>query len=583
MLNRRDEMYFDFLVKIPEDTGKISLNRRNGTTYIEYTYGRRYVPEKKYNVPRRTTIGKMDLSDPTMMYPNPNFLKFFPEVALPEEKERSKRSSCLRIGSYILIKKIVLDYGLDEMMKRIIGKDSGLFLDLAAYSIISENNAGQYYPDYGYNHPLFTEKMRIYSDSKVSDFITRITSDQSIGFLNEWNARRDHREKIYISYDSTNKACQAGNIEIAEYGHSKDGKDYPIFNYSIAYDRENKEPLFYEEYPGSIVDTAQLQIMLDKAKGYGYKNCGFILDRGYFSKANIRFMDKNGFDFIIMVKGMKSLVRELILEKRGTFEEVRANSIRQYKTYGTTIERPLFASDEKNRYFHLYYSSQRHATEQELLEARIDRMKKNLKKIYGKVEELPREYQHYFKPFCFHEGQEDQLLQLAMEKTDVIEEEIHLCGYFCIVTSRKMTAKDALELYKSRDESEKLFKGDKSYLGNSAVRVQSDEAADAKIFIEFVALVIRNKIYTSLKDAVLEDDSRANYMNVPAAIKELEKIEMIRQNSGEYRLDHAVTATQKAILKAFQMDAAYIQKEAEKIREALLNEEEKECPDHARD
>ena len=49
-------MYFDFLVKIPENTGKISLNRRNGTTYVEYTYGRRYVPEKKYNVPQRTMI-----------------------------------------------------------------------------------------------------------------------------------------------------------------------------------------------------------------------------------------------------------------------------------------------------------------------------------------------------------------------------------------------------------------------------------------------------------------------------------------------------------------------------------------------
>ena len=133
-------MYFDFLVKIPENTGKISLNRRNGTTYVEYTYGRRYVPEKKYNVPQRTTIGKMEPSDPKLMYPNPNFLKYFPEVELPEEKDRSKRSSCLRIGSYILIRKLVADYGLDEMMKRIIGKDSGLFLDLAAYSIISENN-----------------------------------------------------------------------------------------------------------------------------------------------------------------------------------------------------------------------------------------------------------------------------------------------------------------------------------------------------------------------------------------------------------------------------------------------------------
>lgn len=565
-------MYFDFLVKIPEDTGKISLNRRAGTTYVEYTYGRRYIPEKRYNIPQRTTIGKMCQNDQTMMYPNPNFLKYFPEAELPEEKDRSKRSSCLKIGACTVIKKIIEDYKLDEMMKRIIGRDSGLFLDLAAYSIITENNAGQYYPDYGYNHPLFTDKMRIYSDSRVSDFITGITPDQSIGFLNEWNTSRDHREKIYISYDSTNKACQAGDIEIAEFGHPKDGKEYPVFNYSIAYDRNNKEPLFYEDYPGSIVDTAQLQAMLEKAKGYGYKNVGFILDRGYFSKENLRFMDKNGYDFVIMVKGMKSLIRDLILEKRGSFEEVRSNCIRQYKAYGTTIERTLYPSDDKNRYFHLFYSSQKHAFEQELLEAKIDRMKTSLRKVYGKVSEMDRSYAHYFKPIYYHEGEEDQILQLAQEKSEVIEEEIRLCGYFCIITSKKMSAKEALELYKSRDESEKLFKGDKSYLGNKAVRVQSDEAAAAKIFIEFVALVIRNKIYTSLKDAVLEDDSRANYMNVPAAVRELEKIEMIRQTDGEYRLDHAVTATQKTILKAFKMDAAYVQKEAGRIRAALKEE-----------
>lgn|GEM_PF-6107699 len=50
-------------------------------------------------------------------------------------------------------------------------------------------------------------------------------------------------------------------------------------------------------------------------------------------------MDNNGYDFVIMVKGMKFLVKELILEKRGTFEEVCANNIRQYKAYGTTIGR----------------------------------------------------------------------------------------------------------------------------------------------------------------------------------------------------------------------------------------------------
>ena len=566
-------MYFDFLIKIPENVKGISFNRRGDTTYVEYTYGRKYIPEKQYNIPQRTTIGKRDSPDQTMMYPNRNFIKFFPDIELPEFKNRSNRSGCLRIGSYAVIKKIIEEYGLNEMMARIIGKDSGLFLDLAAYSIITESNAGQYYPDYGYNHPLFTSEMKIYSDTKVSDFLSGITADQSIDFLNEWNASRNHNEKIYISYDSTNKGCQAGDVEIAEFGHSKDGKDYPVINYSIAYDGKNRIPLFYEDYPGSIVDVAQLQIMLEKVKSYGYKEAGFILDRGYFSEANLRFMDRNGFSFVIMVKGMKKLVQEIVPENRGTFEDVWSNSIRQYKTYGTTVKRLMFPTDKKERYFHLYYSSLKHAKEEESLENKIDRMKKSLEKVCGKARKMERSYEHYFEPIYYHEGQEDRILQCVREKEDVIREEIRHCGYFCIITSDEMSAKEALELYKSRDASEKLFRGDKSYLGNKSLRVYGEESAEAKIFIEFVALVIRNKIYTGLKDAVLEDDKKANYMNVPAAIKELEKIEMIRQADGCYKLDHAVTATQKTILKAFHMDGAYIKREAEKIRKILKGEE----------
>jgi len=58
-------------------------------------------------------------------------------------------------------------------------------------------------------------------------------------------------------------------------------------------------------------------------------------------------------------------------------------------------------------------------------------------------------------------------------------------------------------------------------------------------------------------------------MTVPAAIKEMEKIEMIRQLDGKYRLDHAVTATQKMILRAFGMDAKMIKSGAEAISAAL--------------
>lgn len=262
-------MYLNCRVKIPDTGGNISVKTINGTPYVYIETGRIYDKEKQYNIPKRTCIGKRDNEQPAFMYPNEKFLKFFPRELLPSEKEGRYRSGCLHIGPYLVIRKIIADYKLDEILARIIGKDAGLFLDLAAYSIITEDNAGQYYPDYAYNHALFTDNMRIYSDSKVSDFLQKVTIDQRIQFLNEWNAKRDHREKIYISYDSTNKKNQAGEIDIVELGHAKEGEETDIFNYAIAYDRNNREPLFYESYPGSIVDVSQLQHTLKKAKSYG--------------------------------------------------------------------------------------------------------------------------------------------------------------------------------------------------------------------------------------------------------------------------------------------------------------------------
>ena len=157
----------------------------------------------------------------------------------------------------------------------------------------------------------------------------------------------------------------------------------------------------------------------------------------------------------------------------------------------------------------------------------------------------------------------------AREKKDVIQRELRLCGYFVIVTSQKLTAAEALDLYCSRDGSEKLFRGDKTYLGNKSMRVYTDESTDAKIFVEFIALIIRSRIYTRLKEEVASMDGKSNYMTVPAALKELDKIEMVRGFDRIYRLDHAVTKTQKTILRAFGVDEGYIKERAKRISERL--------------
>ena len=411
--------------------------------------------------------------------------------------------------------------------------------------------------------------LSFFSDSKVSRFLRDISRDDSIEFQNAWNASRDHREKIYISYDSTNKHCQAGDVEIAEYGHEKERQKKPIFNYSIAYDKNNRLPLFYEAYPGSINDTSQLQNMLEKAKSYGYRNAGFILDRGYFSEPNIRFMDRNGFDFIIMVKGCKTLVNELVLRNKGNFEDEWENSIPYYDVNGITVEDYLFPADEKKRYFHIYYSDFRKARERANLQRMIREQKAALENLKGTEDKIDSRSIPYFDLIYHKDKDGKERLQFVRERKDVISRDIRLCGYFCIISSGKMTAAQALDLYKSRDASEKLFRGDKSYLGGRSIRTCHDEPTYSKIFIEFVALIIRNKIYTCLTDRMKEIHKKKNYMTVPAALKELDKIELIRQADGIYKLDHAVTATQKDILQAFNLTATNVRKEAEKIGREL--------------
>ena len=560
-------MYLNCLVKIPEAPGKIVCQKKGETTYVYFETGRTYDPEKQYTAPKRATIGKLSKADPDMMQPNENFLKFFPEEPLPEEQDRTARSSCIRIGSWIVLRKLVEDTGISEILDKYMQpKDKGMLLDLAAYSIIMENNAAQYYPDYAYNHPLFTQDMRMYSDSKVSEFMKTLDRELSISFLNDWNESRDHREKIYISYDSTNKNCQAGDIDLLEFGNAKEDMNVPIFNYSVAYDTDNRVPLFYERYPGSINDVSQLQFMLDKAQSYGYRKVGFILDRGYFSQKNIEYMDKCGYSFIIMVKGMAALARQIIQENKGTFEEEWANAVPDYDVYGKTVKRRLYVTDSKDRYFHLYYSSVRAADEKKDFENKIVAMKDFLMANTNKARKFGPAYERYF---YLHYSEDGETFLYPEENTKAISEELKLCGYFSIVTSENMKAKEAIALYKSRDASEKLFRADKSYLGNHCLRVHSDESADTKIFIEFLALILRCRIYTMLKDAEKEMKKKLNYMTVPAALKELEKIEMVRQLDNVYRLDHAVTATQKTILKAFGLNAEHIKYKAAYISEEL--------------
>jgi hypothetical protein len=562
-------MYFKTPVSIPDMTG-VTRYTKNGTEYVRYAVKRKYNPDKEYTEPTHKTIGKVAKGELDKMYPNETFLIYFPDLAYPPSDVDPTRSITINIGAFLVIRKMMEKLKMkDRLLHHFEAKDAGKIMDLMAYSIVTEDNKALYYPIYTFNHPLFTDNMHRYSDSTISNLFGSITDEQIQGFLNDWNDDRDHDQKVKISYDSTNKHCQSGDIEMAEPGHAKDSVKGPIFNYAIGYDVDNKLPLFYEWYPGSDPDVSQMEYIVGKAKGYGYSKATFIIDRGYFSEDNLRYLDHSGYDFIIMCKGQKTLISGMILEHRGEFEDKRACKINNNGVYGKTLKAE-FAGRE--RCFHLYHSTFKEHVERKALEDKISEIEKKLKKLNGKKVKIPREYERYFN--IEKDPKDPEVFLFAAEKTEAIENELKTCGYFAIITSEEMDAATAYRIYKSRDASEKLFGSDKSFLGDATIRVASTESAASKIFIEFLALTVRSEIYISLKEQKDKTGDDPNFMTVPGALAELEMIQMTKLTDGRYHMDYAVTKNQKTILEAFGMNAGTVKREAEKLADQLQKYDE---------
>ena len=242
-----------------------------------------------------------------------------------------------------------------------------------------------------------------------------------------------------------------------------------IWGSLLVFDKTNRIPLLYEEYPGSINDVSQFVYRVDKVKEYEYENIGFILDRGYLCKENIQYMEANGYAFIMMMKGRKALVSSLVDQNRNTFETVRSCAIRSYRVYGKTVKAKLYEDDTKERYIHIYFNPSRQAAEWEQLEQKIEKERIYLSKHIGTDTQFAKSYQDYFTLKYDKKGN----LISVTEIPEAIERELRLCGYFCIITAEEMTASEALIQYIGRDTSEKLFSSDKTFLGSNSMRAHT--------------------------------------------------------------------------------------------------------------
>ena len=103
-------MYHDFTVPIPNVKGKIVIMKKGSIQYVQLETGRVYLPEKKYTIPERVSIGKVDPEHPDRMFPNDRYAELFPDAPMPEERGEAYRSCALRIGAHLVIKQVLKEF-----------------------------------------------------------------------------------------------------------------------------------------------------------------------------------------------------------------------------------------------------------------------------------------------------------------------------------------------------------------------------------------------------------------------------------------------------------------------------------------
>ena len=539
-------MLYKSTVNLSDIPCRYYLSKANaqGSQYVYAHVGDKYNKEKKYSVPVRLAIGKVCADDSGKMYPNNNFYEKLPDVIVKEQ--HPSRSMSQDIGAFLLIQRVFNELGVVSLLQKHFLDKSALVLDLATFMMICEDKALCHFKDYARTHPLFREDQHIVSDETISRFLSDTSQDQIYNYIVDWNAQNKNGAEIFILYDASNKNCQAGDIDFVEFGHAQANADSPIGNYGIGLDAHKMLPLFYDGYQGSIPDVSQLEQLVNKATEFGYQKITFILDRGFFFDGNIRYIDESKCNFILMVKGNKQLVGEIIDKLRGSFEMDHKYLIKTTSgVYGCTEKREFAGKD---RYFHVYCSTQKLHTESDKLSKQIEDLEVHLRRCKGKILDSTKDFDPYF------DLQKDKSGKLIFfeRKYDAITAELKRAGYFTIITSEKMTAQEAYLLYKKRDSFEKIFCDDKAFLSSDSSVVHSTQALRTKMFIEFIALIARSRLYSLIQDASIRVKGCMVVHNVPDTLIVLDRVKAISlKPDGRYTLQNGLSRTTMQIFSYF--------------------------------
>jgi len=518
------------------------FDKRSGITYV-YESISYWDKEKQQPRSKRTLIGKIDKETGEMVLTDGRGKKRNQFAADPKSKQGPVPTEIANrrfYGATYLFDAISVKLGIGADLKSCFPDVFKQILSVAYYMILEDRSPLSRFERWNdiHKHPYAKD----ISSQRSSELFASITEDQKNKYFALQGKR--HTEDEYWAYDTTSISSYSEVLKQAQYGKNKEDDRLPQINLALLFGEKSGLPFYYRKLAGNIPDVKTLQSLLSDLSVLGFEKVKLVMDRGFYSEANINALFKEHLKFIVAVKASLSIVRrelDKIYDELATFPNLNE----QYDVYCQTVmtdwdyvqERPYkgdVVSDKRRVYVHLYYNIDKAAEDQKNFDRKLLAYKKELL-----VDHHIQEHESFYKKY-FEVTKTPKRGIHVEAKQDAINKAKRYYGYFALLSNEKMDSIAALELYRNKDVVEKAFGNLKDRLNMRRTLVSSEKSLDGKLFTAFIGLEILSYIKLRMqKEKLFADYTLQSFLD------KLDVIECFENPSCELRVGEVLEKQKK--------------------------------------
>jgi len=506
-------------------------NKKTGLTYA-YESVSYWDKDKQQSRAKRKCIGRVNPETKEII---PSKKKNFPDT--DQQTVVSKRGpvpitkvSRTFYGATYLFDCIGKRLGIDVDLKQCFPNTYKQILSIAYYLILEDKNPLSRFPKWASTHKHPYEQ--IIPSQRSSELFASITEDSREQFFRLQGKRRVENE--YWAYDTTSISSYSKCLNQVRYGMNKDHDPLPQINLALLFGEESNLPFYYRKLAGNIQDVKTVKNLLADMDFFGYDKIKLVMDRGFYSEANINDLYKNHLKFLISAKVSLKFVKNELYKVRDSINTWN-NYNQKYDLYACSSrinwaysqDRPYKGdtlSGKRRIYLHMYFNSAQALDDEKsfnellcMLQSELEsgRKNQNHEKQYAKYFEITTTPVRGTK---------------VVAKQDAIADAKKSYGYFVFLSNEVKDPIEALEIYRNKDLVEKGFGDLKGRLSFNRTSVSSELSLDGKLFVEFIAL-----IYLSYVKKKMQDKNLFKNYTMQELFDELDVIECFEQPEHELR------------------------------------------------